>query len=128
MDRRGNRWRRIGRALLAILFIGAGILHFTRPAAYIGIVPSYLPAHAFLVALSGVAEIAGGVGLLIPATRRAAGWGLLLLLIAVFPANIEMLRLYRARGVPFWGEALLWLRLPLQLVLMWWVWRVKDDR
>ncbi len=81
--------------------------------------PKALPAHDVLILISGLAEIAGGVGVLIPRTRQAAGLGLILLLIAVFPANIEMLRLYRAQGVAGWHELLLWLRLPLQPVLVW---------
>jgi uncharacterized membrane protein len=116
------------RAILALLFITSGVLHLILPGPYRGIMPSYLPAPALLVSISGVAEIAGGVGLLWPATRRAAGWGLLLLLLAVFPANVEMLRLYKARGVSGLGESLLWLRLPLQALLMWGVWRVSRRR
>lgn len=118
-------WLSVLRGSLALVFIGAGILHFVRPEAYRGIVPAYLPAHALLVVLSGGAELAGGIGLLIPSTRRLAGWGLLLLLLVVLPANVEMLRLYRSRGLPLWGELLLWLRLPLQVVLMFAVWRVS---
>lgn len=113
---------------LALLFVVAGTLHFLIPAPYLGIMPRWLPAHAALVAISGAAEIAGGIGLLPPQTRRAAGIGLIVLLVAVFPANIQMLLLYRARGVPWWGELLLWLRLPLQLLLIWGVWRVSQPR
>ena len=116
------------RLALALLFIVAGTLHFLIPAPYRGIMPPWLPAHAALVAISGAAEIAGGIGLLLPQTRRAAGIGLIVLLIAVFPANIQMLLLYRARGVPWWGELLLWLRLPLQVLLIWGVWRVSQPR
>lgn len=87
--------------------------------------PPSLPAPDALILLSGVAEVLGGTGLLVPRRRRAAGLGLMLLLVAVFPANVEMLRLYRARGVPWWGEALLWARLPLQGLLIWAVWRVS---
>lgn len=113
---------------LALLFVVAGTLHFLIPAPYLGIMPPWLPAHAALVAISGAAEIAGGIGLLLPQTRRAAGIGLILLLVAVLPANIQMLLLYRARGVPWWGELLLWLRLPLQLLLIWGVWRVSQPQ
>ena len=113
------------RLALSLLFIVAGAFHFVIPASYRAIMPPWLPAHAALVAISGVAEILGGIGLLIPVTRRAAGIGLILLLIAVFPANVQMLLLARARGVPWSGETLLWLRLPLQLLLIWGVWRVS---
>ena len=116
------------RLALALLFIVAGVLHFVIPAPYRAIMPPWLPAHGALVAISGAAEIAGGIGLLHPVTRRAAGIGLILLLVAVFPANIQMLLLYRARGVPWWGELLLWFRLPLQVLLIWGVWRVSRLR
>lgn len=112
--------RRFSRVLLAVVFAGAGVLHFVRPAPYLSIMPPYLPAHLLLVYVSGAAEILGGLGLLLPATRRLAGWGLLLLLAAVFPANIYMLQTHGAGlNVPLWA---LWLRLPLQAVLMAWVW------
>ena len=113
------------RTTLAIFFVAAGALHFIVPAHYVAIVPSYLSAPRALVALSGVAEIAGGVGLLIPRLRQVAGVGLMLLLVAVFPANIEMLRQARARSGPSWVEAVLWLRLPLQVLLLWLAWRLS---
>ena len=116
------------RVLLAVGFIAAGLLHLVAPRLYRPIMPTYLPAHDLLIAISGVAEIAGGIGLLVPGLRRFAGWGLLLLLLAVFPANVEMLRLYRSRGVVWWGEALLWLRLPFQFVLAWWVLQAAKGR
>ena len=84
--------------------------------------PPALPAPRLLVLLSGVAEVAGGLGLLLPATRRWAAWGLLVLLVAVFPANVHMLRLASALHIPAW---VLWARLPLQPLLMWAVWRVR---
>ena len=105
------------RVILAIFFIGSGLLHLVAPERYRGIMPSYLPAPDLLIAVSGFAEILGGIGLLVPRARRFAGWGLVLLLVAVLPANVEMLRVYRVRGVAWWGEVLLWARLPLQFVL-----------
>jgi uncharacterized membrane protein len=102
-------------------------LHFALPAYYRAIVPSYLPAPATLVAVSGAAEIAGGVGLLVPRLRRAAGVGLIILLVAVLPANVAMLQLYRASGALWWQELLLWLRLPFQGILAWWVWRLSRE-
>lgn len=116
---------RTARLLLAGIFVFAGVMHFVIPASYVGIMPPWLPWHRGLVYLSGVLEIAGGVGLLIPRTRRAAGTGLVLLLIAVWPANLQMVLDARAAGEPAWYQALLWLRLPLQLVLIWWVWRAS---
>ena len=112
--------RSFSRGLLALLFIGAGVLHFVAPATYLRIMPPYLPEPLLLVYVSGVAEIVGGVGLLVPTTRRLAGWGLILLLLAVFPANVYMLQTHGAgMAVPLWA---LWLRLPLQAVLIVWVW------
>ena len=78
--------------------------------------------------MSGVAEILGGVGVVLRQTRRVAGIGLILLLVAVFPANLEMVRTYQVRGAPWTTQALLWLRLPLQAVLIWWTWRVALGR
>lgn len=115
----------VSRGLCAGLFLVAELLHFIVPGSYRSVVPAFLPRADLLVAVSGAAELAGGAGLLLPRWRRAAGWGLLLLLVAVFPANVEMLRLGRARGVGAVAETLLWLRLPLQALLMLWVWRVS---
>ncbi len=119
---------RTARLLLAGIFAFAGVMHFVIPASYVGIMPPWLPWHRGLVYLSGVLEIAGGVGLLIPRTRRAAGIGLILLLIAVWPANLQMVLNARTATAPAWHQALLWLRLPLQLVLVWWVWRATRVR
>lgn len=99
-------------------------MHFVLPAPYVSIIPPALPWPLTLVYVSGVAEIIGGVGMLVPSTRRAAGIWLVLLLLAVFPANVQMLLNWRAEGVPASKEALAWLRLPLQVVLIAWVWRL----
>lgn len=115
-------WSRLA---CALFFMGAGALHFILPGPYRAMMPSYLPWHAALVALSGAAELAGGMGLLFMPTRRAAGIGLVVLLVAVVPANVEMLSRYREQGVGWFAELLLWLRLPLQFALLWWVWRVS---
>lgn len=119
---------RTARLLLAGIFVFAGVMHFIIPASYVGIMPPWLPWHRELVYLSGVLEIAGGVGLLIPRTRHAAGMGLVLLLIAVWPANLQMVLNARAADEAVWYQALLWLRLPLQLALIWWVWRASLAR
>ena len=113
--------RTLLRTVLALAFVAAGILHLVRPRPYVRIVPDYLPAPELLVSVSGIAEVLGGVGLLVPATRRAAGIGLVALLVAVFPANVEM-ALHPARaglGLPEWA---LWARLPLQPALIAAVW------
>lgn len=112
---------RIGRALMGTLYITAGIAHFVLTPVYEGIMPDYIPAHHELVLLTGAAEIAGGLGILVPQTRRAAAWALVVLLLVVLPANIWMVQHpERYPGVPLWA---LWLRLPLQLPLIWWAFR-----
>jgi uncharacterized membrane protein len=113
------------RVALGLFFVAAGTLHFVFPAFYRAIVPHYLPAPSTLVTVTGIAETVGGVGMLVPRLRRPAGVGLIVLLIALLPANVEMLQLYRARGGAWWGELLLWLRLPVQAILIWWVWRLS---
>lgn len=113
------------RALIpGVLFVAAGTLHFVRPAMYEQIVPPSFGHARELVAISGVAEIAGGLGLLIPRTRRAAGYGLIALLLAVWPANISMALDAQkfAQVAPAWA---LWARVPLQVVLMWWMERAS---
>jgi len=105
----------------AAFFLAAGFLHFVRPVPFVKIVPPLLPHPSALVYISGAAEIAGGLGLLIPPLRRVAAWGLVALLIAVFPANIYMAvdRIQvTVAPLPVWT---LWARLPLQFVLIWWV-------
>lgn len=94
------------------------------PGWFDRIVPPWVPNARVATLLSGAAEIAGAVGLLIPYTRSAAAWGLIALLVAVFPANVQMLQLARASGADAWYVALLWARLPLQALLVWWVWTV----
>ena len=110
------------RKLLAAFFMGAGVNHFVIPRAYKRIVPPSLTDHAdMVVAVSGVAEILGGAGVLIPRTRRLSGLGLIALLAAVFPANLHMAREpERFSKIPSWA---LYLRLPLQPLMMWWAWR-----
>lgn len=109
----------VARLLLAAIFIVAGVLHFIIPEQYVRIMPPWLPWHRELVLLSGVAEIAGGAGLLVPRVRRAAGMGLILLLIAVAPANWQMYLNARAAGASPVAQTLFLLRVPLQLVLIW---------
>lgn len=104
----------------AILYIAAGANHFINPKPYLALMPPYLPAHAQLVVVSGIAEIVLGIGLLFPATRSVSAWGLILLLIAVFPANVFMAMSSRFKKIPAW---LRWARLPLQGLLIWWAYR-----
>jgi uncharacterized membrane protein len=113
---------RLSRRLLAGFFISAGVNHFVMPDAYRQIVPPRLRGQAKrLVEVSGVAEVAGGVGVLLPATRKPAGLGLIALLAAVFPANLHMARTPEDfKRIP---RAALYGRLPLQGLMMWWAWR-----
>ena|SRR3982750_2399130 len=118
----------VSRIVLAILFVFAGTMHFVIPDSYVRIMPGWLPAHRALVLVSGACEIAGGAGLLIPRVRRWAGIGLVLLLLAVWPANVQMWMNARAAHQPPWAQALLLLRLPMQIVLILWVWRASRPR
>ncbi len=117
------RWLRLASiALLGALFIAAGANHFRVPGFYLPMMPPYLPWHAGLIAVSGVCEILGGLGLLVPRTRCLAAYGLLALLVAVFPANVHMaLHDIQPPGTHI-SPLMAWLRLPLQAILMAWVW------
>jgi uncharacterized membrane protein len=124
-DDTAGRW--ISRLLAAVMFIIGGAMHFILPSTYRKIIPPHFPSPAALVAISGFAEIAFGSGLLIRPLRRTAGWGLIALLLAVFPANIYMAVAPEHVGVklPSW---VLWGRLPLQFVLIGWVWSVMGAK
>jgi uncharacterized membrane protein len=112
---------RLLRRVAGPFFVLAGAMHFVIPRAYRRIVPPYLPSPKALVYASGVAEIAGGAGLIPEATRRPAGWWLIATLVAVFPANLHMaLHPDEFPKVPG-GAAGLWARLPLQAVFIAWV-------
>ena len=110
-------WRAATLVALAVLFVAAGVAHVVKPRMFEAIVPPAFPAPRALVLISGMAEVLGGLGLLVPSVRTAAGWGLALLLVAVFPANGYMaLRAERFRRIaPPW---VLWARLPLQPLLI----------
>ena len=117
--------------LLAAFFAFAGAMHFARPRVYEAIVPPSLEEmKKEVVAVSGVAEIAGAAAVLHPASRRFGRWWLLALLVAVFPANVHMaVSPERVKGLdldrmPRWA---LWARLPLQPLAMYWVWRATRD-
>ena len=114
---------------LAGFFAFAGTMHFVIPRSYEAMMPPSLPNHREAVVVSGIAEIAGGVAILHPHTRRFARWWLLGLLLAVFPANVHMAtNPERVTGlnldrIPRWT---LWARLPLQPLAMLWVWRATQ--
>lgn len=111
----------ISKYILAFLLVVAGILHFVKPKFYLKIMPSYLPGHYSLVILSGIAEIICGILLLFPATENLAAYLTIALLIAVFPANIEMTRKYYVRKKK--GLWFTLLRLPLQFLMIFWAYQ-----
>jgi uncharacterized membrane protein len=114
-----TRWRTGLRIAIGVLLILQGLNHFVSDEIMIRMMPSWLPAHRELVWASGVAEIVLGAGALLRRTRQLAGWGILLLLVAVWPANWTMALAPEQWPIPGW---LLWLRLPLQLVFAYGVW------
>lgn len=115
-----------GQRISGALFIAGGVNHFVIPGAYRQIVPPGFGDPAKLVAISGVAEVAGGIGVLLPRTRRLSGLGLIALLLAVFPANLYMARNPgRFQRIPRWA---LYARLPLQPLMIWSVWRATRAR
>jgi uncharacterized membrane protein len=119
-----SRKQTAARWVLALFFIVAGVNHFLAPEIYLGMMPPWLPLKAAANLISGAAEIAGGIGLLIPSLRRPAAWGLIALLIAVFPANIQVAVQGHMPGIENAPPALLWVRLLFQPVFVAWVWWV----
>lgn len=106
------------RYVLGILFIVAGLYHFIHPLFYLRMMPSYLPAHLFLIYLSGFLETALGILLLIRQFTRLAAWGLIALVVMIFPANIHMAM--NPQLFPDIAPLALWLRLPFQAVFIAW--------
>lgn len=104
--------------LMAALYIFGGTMHFITPKIYLRIMPRYLPNHKLLVSLSGLAEIALGVGLCFPTTKNSAILGVIAMLIVFLLVHFYMLSCKKAgAGIPEW---LLFLRIPLQFALMYW--------
>lgn len=115
-----DRARRYGLLGLVLVYLAAGLNHFLSTGVYLPMMPSWIPAHRELIYLSGALEILGGLAVLVPRFRPAAGWFLVALLIAVFPANVHM-----ARNPELFAPAPAWalfLRLPMQIALGWWAW------
>ncbi len=108
---------RAGRRALAAVFVAAGVLHLAAPQIYDAAMPPSIPAPRAMIVVSGLAEVAGGVGLLVGRVRQWAGWGVVALLVAVYPANVWVA--VGADG-PAWlpWARLPWARLPLQGVLV----------
>jgi len=109
--------RSVVRVVLAIFFVIAGANHFRDPALYLAMMPPWVPSPDLLQRIAGAAEIAGGIGLLLPSLRRAAGWGLIALMVAVFPANLYVAQVGHLGDLemPPWA---LWIRLPFQLAFI----------
>lgn len=118
--------KRFALIALAFVFVAAGVNHFVNPEFYVAIMPPYLPAHDALVVLSGVFEILGGIGVLVPRARSLSGWGLIALLIAVFPANLHM-----ALNPDLFADVSpgsLYFRLPIQfLFIAWTYWATRPS-
>ena len=117
--------------VMGSVYVIAGVGHFLVPDLFAQIVPPQLPVATALVYLSGIAEIGLGIGVMVPRTRRVAAWGLVALLLAVFPANVYM----ATSGVVIQGAPAAiadpgvgrWVRLPLQVVLVVWAWWYTFD-
>ena len=122
--------RRVSLAGLVALMVGSGILHLVKPAPYVRIVPRVLGNAELYVFWSGIAEILAGVLLLIPTTRRFGARFTAVLLIAVFPANVQMALDGAVPGGGFFAgsDLMLWLRLPLQPLLIYWAWTFASNR
>jgi uncharacterized membrane protein len=120
-----TRLKSASKYLLAIFMIGAGTMHFVNPDFYLKIMPPYLPLHRELVYLSGALEAALGLLLLVPRFTRLAAWGIIALLIAVFPANIYLYQHQELLPAP---PLVHLLRLPLQVVfILWAYWHTRPD-
>jgi uncharacterized membrane protein len=118
-----SRIKTISKYILAIFMIVAGTMHFVNPGFYLKIMPPYLPLHKELVLISGICEVLLGVLLLIPKSSRLAAWGIIALLIAVFPANLYV---YQRQDVLSAPSIFHLLRLPLQGVfILWAYWHTR---
>lgn len=105
---------------LGLFFITAGTLHFVNPSFYLKMMPPLLPFPLALVYISGAAEILFGTGVVWEKTRRVSAWGLVALLVAVFPANLYLA--FNPEVFPHIPEPVLWARLPFQALFVFWVW------
>ena len=114
--RRVSTGQAVGLGFVFVWFFVGGIFHFAATDTEAGVVPPYIPWPVAAVLVSGVFELLGAIGILIPRTRRAAGIGLFLLTIAVTPVHFYMLQRPELYPVPLWA---LWLRLPVQVALLW---------
>jgi len=118
-------WRKIVLIGLAAFFINVGVDHFINPDFYLSIMPPAFPLHLEAVYISGIFEILGGIGVLIPRFRRFSGWGLVALLIAVYPANIYMA--ITPEAFPDISISALYFRLALQFLFFYWAYSVTKQ-
>jgi uncharacterized membrane protein len=117
--------KRLSLYIMTAFYILAGVNHLIHPAFYIKIMPPWIPYHAAMVGISGVCEILFALLLLFPFTRRVGGFCIILLLIAVFPANIQMLlNALHENNIRLW---LAIFRLPIQIILIWWAYTFVKD-
>jgi uncharacterized membrane protein len=122
-----SRVKFILKLLLGMFFIAAGVNHFLRTGFYLRMMPPYVPFHLAMVQISGAAEVLLGLVILIPRRSAIAGWGLIALLLAVFPANVQMA--LHPETFPEFSARALWLRLPLQGVMIAWAfWYTGKNR
>ena len=119
-------WRKFSLFGLSLFFIYFGIDHFINPEFYLSIMPPAFPLHAEAVYISGFFEILGGISVLIAPLRKIAGWGLVALLICVYPANIYMA--ITPEAFPEISIGLLYFRLPLQFLFIYWAYSVTRPR
>ncbi|WP_447928979.1 MULTISPECIES: DoxX family protein [unclassified Vreelandella] len=106
--------------IISLFFVLGGVAHFALTDFFVQAMPGYLGYHRELVLISGAFELMGSIGILLPRTRRLAGWGLIALMVAVFPANVQMaLHPEQFPAIPLW---LLYFRLPLQALFIGFVW------
>jgi uncharacterized membrane protein len=116
-----SKRKQISLYIMTAFYVISGIMHFVRPDTYNAIVPRWLPYSMEIVYISGIAEIICALLLLFPATMRLGAWLIILVLIAVFPANIQMaVNYYHNHNPYFWLSVL---RLPFQILLIWWAWK-----
>jgi len=117
-------WKKLVLFGLAVFCINAGVNHFINPDFYLSIMPPAFPLHPEAVYISGFFEVLGGVCVLIPRLRKIAGWGLVALLVAVYPANIYMA--ITPEAFPDLPVALLYVRLPFQFIFFYWAYSVTQ--
>jgi uncharacterized membrane protein len=126
-----STFKKVARWAMVLFMVVSGIGHFAITDAYVAMVPAALPSPRMLVWVSGVAELAGGIGLVVPwpRLRQAAAWGIVALLVAVFPANINMAVNHLSPPGMHMSSAALWGRLPFQILFIAWaVWLARPSR